>query len=558
MSIISRRKVRGTRCEVRGVGVIGSMLLVIALVIAGCDFHGPWDYYPEEREVYTGIYTYGYIISGESPDICFSKVYELDESSAENFAFYDSAYVAVTGRFATSSDKEVDTTVVLHSSERKPNCFRGDTYKGVEGESYTMEAFFKWDSSGHKAKSRFKAVATIPGAVKVKGVNAPKPDGSYEWIEYKEGEPFTIDFLQFPRDMEFVKCAMDYEHSVRGVISVMNYDIQGAESQATTINKMFKGFTEEDSTGYRGIAIHDPLETSQNLGFTSNSKVADYYALDTLYLMNMMLPLGKVTVDFYATDAAYIDYEQKVRGSVSDSRVIPESNIENGMGVFSGMSKSSIELFVNGDGVSMKHIAWRNCDESRGQDSKSWDSRGCRLYQDIACSGIVTDEELFADGTLTPNNLDSLNKIAYGYFREGNYKSVKTCYASSVKAAMMLDTVKWSIFLPDSVSEKEKDEAYGDGLKRYCVASNFKSNKIADCGELEEQCVVAPEKNNCKEYLWNWCADRNWDLSYEQCGAALVSRFYIENVKSSILERTVKELCSEDRYSRTCKNWKRK
>lgn len=549
--------------------IISRMLLVFALMLAACgDFHGPWDYYPEERDVYLGIYTYGYIMAGKNPHICFSKVYELDETSAEDFAFYDSAYVTVRGRFAHGEDV-VDTTMVLRSSG-SPNCFENgfDFYgEGVEGETYTMEAYFVWDSAGHTAKSRYKAEAKIPEAVRVKGLNVPQQDGSYKWMEYDKNKEITVQFLEFPMDMEFIKCALDYDHSVRGVLSVMNYGIEeNAESQKTTINQMLKGLTEADSLGYRGIALHDPLETSQNLGYTSNSKVADYYALDTLYLMNMMMPLGKISVDFYATDAAYIDYESKVKGSVSDSRIIPESNIENGMGVFSGMAKTTIELYVDGSGVNMWYIASKQCHNEKGDFSDSWDSKACRLYQDAICAG---DEQLdtWQDGLM------GANKNAYKLYRDSVPNiAVRSCYASHVKAAMMLDTTKWSIFLPDTINEKDKNNAYGDGLKRYCVASNFESNHIADCTEMYEQCIESPEKNNCKEYLWMWCADRNWNTwEYPQCNSALVSRYYIEKPKSSILKREVETICSyywnedvkeKDKVktvyhlrNRSCENW---
>ena len=136
----------------------------------------------------------------------------------------------------------------------------------------------------------------------------------------------------------------------------------------------------------------------------------------------------------------------------------------------------------------------------------------------------------------------------------------------------MLDTTKWSIFLPDTINEKDKNNAYGDGLKRYCVASNFESNHIADCTEMYEQCIESPEKNNCKEYLWMWCADRDWDTrEYPQCNSALVSRYYIEKPKSNILKREVETICSyywnedvkeKDKVktvyhlrNRSCENW---
>ena len=514
--------------------------LLAALFLAACsDFHGPWEYYPEKRDVYTGIYTYGYIVSKEKPYVCFSKVYELDETAAENFAFYDSAYVTMKGRFLTYHEEEKDSLTVLYSDREKPNCFSNGLY-GLVGESYTLEAYFEWDSSGHKAKSRYKAVATIPNPVKIKGLNTPKQDGSYEWLAYNEERPrFEIDFLEFPMDMEFVKCALDYDHSVRGVLAVLNYNMDNAESQNTTINNMLKGFTDEDDEGYRGISIHDPLEQADNLGYTSNRQVADFKALDTAYLMNMMLPLGNVSVDLYSTDAAYIDYIDKVKESVNDSRILPESNIENGMGVFSGMSKTTVLLHVNGEGVSMRHIAHHNCYNTEGEHSDSWDSKGCRLYQDVLCAGMDPADYPYTD-------LATLNSRAYEEYRHRYGRDVifiESCNASYVKAAMMLDTTKWSIFLPDSISDEDRSIAYADGLKRYCVASNFENNKIADCYDLYKKCMETPENNYCKEYLWLWCADRDWP-DVEQCRSALVSRYYLKEQKSSILRREVENVCN--------------
>ncbi|MBR1745445.1 MAG: hypothetical protein IJ734_05640, partial [Fibrobacter sp.] len=98
-----------------------AVLSVLLVVITACDFHGPWEYYPDEREVYTGIYTYGHISDFTNPEICFSKVYELDEASAENFAFYDSAYVTLQGKFKIG-ENGYDTTIVMRTIGN-PNCF---------------------------------------------------------------------------------------------------------------------------------------------------------------------------------------------------------------------------------------------------------------------------------------------------------------------------------------------------------------------------------------------------------------------------------------------------
>jgi hypothetical protein len=575
MNTISRRKTSVRHPEYRE-GSSAFLLCILAVLLIACDFHGPWEYYPEERDVYTGIYTYGYILANDETKVCFSKVYELDENSSQNFEFYDSAYVTVSGLFRENyRDNLIDTTIKLYSDQ--PNCFVERHYKGVIGESYSLNAYFEWDSSGHKAKSRFKAVATIPNEITVKGMNVPQQDGSYKWIENPRNDTtkkwypvidFTLKFLEYPMDMEFVKVALDYDKTVRGVLSIMNYDIENGESQNTTINHMFKGIKDADEDGYRGIAMHDPLENQQNLGYMSNRTIAGNKSLDTLYLMNMMLPIGEISVDLYATDESYIDYMEKVKQSVSDSRFIPESNIENGMGVFSGMTKTTLQIEITGEGVSFFHIADRNCADKEGDDSDSWDSRGCRLYQDVVCSGGI-HELMGRDQWMYDADLITANERAAEIYRDSVYnRNHKPCYASNVKAAMMLDTTKWSLFLPDSINAEDKANAYADGLKRYCVASNFESNHIADCSALEKDCIESPEKTNCKEYLWLWCADRGWDLEkYGQCRSAFVSRYYLQNLKSSILHREVEKVC-DDYYSEMvtvnfdssfsismCKNW---
>ena len=526
------------------------LALVAGLFLTACgDFHGPWEYYPNEREIYTGIYTYGYVQAKGSTNICFSKVYELDEAASPTFAFYDSARVTVKGRFDNQGNT-VDTTLALVPASARPNCFEG-TLEGISGESYTMNAYFEWDSAGHSAKTTYTAEAKVPKPVKVKGVNMPQQDGSYKWSEYKgykdenDTTPMRVKYLEFPMDMEFFKVALDYDKSIGGVLILLTYNIDDDEPLNTTLNNMFKGFAKKDSMGYRGISVHDPLENTVKGGYSENSTIAGIHMLDTLYGTGMMLPLGEFYMDFYSTDSAYIDYVDKVKASEEDSRIIPESNIENGMGVFTGIAKTRVNIFVEGDGVALRHVAYRNCTDKSGDNSDGWDSKACRLYQDVFCAGIEKWDDL-----------QSANASAYRYYADSvPHYGMETCYASQVKAAMMLDTTSWSVFLPDTLNSEDKSEAYGDGLKRYCVANNFKSNKIADCSALKKQCMESPDKNDCKEYLWLWCADRNWQLdTYEQCRSALVSRYYIEEQKSPVLAREVELICRQDKPA-ICKNW---
>lgn len=559
----SRSETEGIHYFLRrlSMGFTAFLLCFFALFFAACDFHGPWEYYPEEREVYTGIYTYGYIVAGERPEVCFSKVYELDETSAENFAFYNNAKVTLQGRFGGEFGKGEEKTIQLTASSSDPQCFYPSTYlmvskcipgiglscepdyTGIEGETYTLKATFEWDSAGHNVESTYKAKATIPNPVKVKGFNIPKQDGSFEWVEYNDGDVVEMDFLEYPMDMEFVRAALDYDHSVRGVLSIMNYGSKNGEATNTTINKMFEGFTSEDEDGYRGIAMHDALETQQSLGYAANYIVGGIKNLDTLHLTNMMFPVGEFSVDLYSTDESYIDYVDKVKQSVSDSRVVPESNIENGMGVFTGMARTTVSMKVNSEKwVSMERIANRHCKNEDGDNSKGWDSKGCRLYLDVYCAGRGPSSDL-----------ESANDDAYEYYGGSNLydrRDNETCYPSFVKAAMMQanedgwEVEKWSEYLPDTISAEKKSKAYADGLKRYCVASNFKNNDIANCTNLKAMCMDSLSKNECNSYLWLWCSDRNWNYEkYPQCGPAMVNRYVVDDLKSSIWEKEVKKWC---------------
>lgn len=551
----------GRRPGLNGYALRVLWALMVSLILAACDFNGPWSFYPEETEIYGGIFTYGYVIEGESPRVCFSKTYQLEESSAENFAFYDSAYVTVTGNFEQDEGGADSLTLVLEPERLKPSCFvvsedLGSVPKGVGGEKYSLQAYFKWDSAGTTVESEFSANTKIPVGFEISGVNAPQADGSYKWYDI-DYDGMEFDFLEYPRDMDAYNFATVYDSSIGGMAMTMEYSLKdGGENQNIFLNHMLGGMLDEDSMGFGGVAIHDPLETSINKGFQENRVVAGINMLDSIVFPNMNFPIGEVKLHFYATDSAFFLYHRYVLNSFSDPTVQPRSNIENGMGVFGGMSHLVLPLTIKGEGVAYSHIAVASCAATSMIQEDSWNTKSCRLFQDVFCSGLGEDY----DGET--GDLYVRNEKAPEYYREGKYKDKVEhdyCYAPAIKAAMMLDTTSWSVFLPKSISKDDKDEAYGDALKRYCVASNFKSNSIADCAEMEKQCMESLEESNCKEYLWQWCADRNWDIEkYEQCGSALVSRYYLEVQQSSILENAVKKWCKENEKDPQCKGQKAK
>ena len=101
-----------------------------------------------------------------------------------------------------------------------------------------------------------------------------------------------------------MKCALDYDKTVGGVVSVLYYGIENEESVNTTINEMFSGMTEADSAGYRGIAMHDPLESEQNFGFTENRSIEQ--SLDLGWELLSTLPRAELDrVDDAVLDVYY-------------------------------------------------------------------------------------------------------------------------------------------------------------------------------------------------------------------------------------------------------------
>ena len=93
---------------------------------------------------------------------------------------------------------------------------------------------------------------------------------------------------------------------------------------------------------------------------------------------------------------------------------------------------------------------------------------------------------------------------------------------------------------------------YLDGEKRYCIANNFPT---ADsyCAQNYADCQKSEEKNTCKDVLWNYCADENWNLtSKPQCGTALVSRYRLQKLNSSILRNAVTGWCAANKNDPQC------
>ncbi len=543
------------------------------LLFTACDFQGPWSYYPEETEVYQGIYTFGYIVADESPYVCFSKVYELTESSAENFAFYDSAYVTVSGSFVDGDGNAVaDSLVTMKPMESKPNCFMpgnrlwaitcdsmfgcretvppDEMRRGIAGKNYTLKALFKWDSAGHKVTTEMKAVATIPTKIHAKGIIPPSEKDDANFVENKY-EHLSFEFLGFPNDVKTYKVPMEYDESVRGIQMIMEYDTaNGGESMNTTMMNMLSAFTEPDSMGYAYMSTKRPEENTASMGFTTRMMFAGRNTLDTMEYPGMTVPIGKSVIRFYATDQAYVDYQNTVLDALEDARVVPKSNVENGMGVFAGMLKDSLLLEVTTDEfVPFNYMVRENCFREGGMsEHKPFETKWCRLNKKDVCM------DDYGWSNLHLNNATPRCVAAY-VARLIWYEPEVELWEDEIDRLAKYSDEWWE----DNISArdymvKNKDSLNAEALLNYCMEYNFENNSVASCDALRKQCLESLEKTACMDSLWQWCSDRDWNIKEnEQCGTALVSRYYLEELESPVLKRVVDLWCEEHPEDKQCK-----
>lgn len=528
--------------------LLPTVYFLLSTILTACDFQGPWSYYPEETEVYQGIYTHGYIVAGESPYVCFSKVYELTESSAENFAFYDSAEVTVAGNFVGGADSVL---LLPMNSEGKPNCFVGlSTYMGVAGESYTLNAVFKWDSAGHKVTTEMKAVARIPTKIHAKGVVPPSEKNDADFVD-NNYEYLSFEFLGYPNDVLTYKIPMEYDESVRGIQMTLEYDTaNGGESMNTTMMNMLSDFTEPDSMGYAYFSTKRPEEKMASMGFTTRMMFAGRNTLDTMEYPGMTMPIGKSIIRFYATDQAYSDYKNTVLEAIEDPRVVPKSNVENGMGVFAGMLKDSLLMEVTTDEfVPFEYMGRENCFREGGMgEHERFETKWCRLNKKNVCT-----QKDFQGRVMVRKTYPECFAAVESIMIENEYGDVGEWKSYIDKVAQYGDEW-WEGFISDrDYALKHKDEINAEALLNYCMEYNFKNNSVASCDALREQCQESLEKTACKDSLWQWCSDHDWNIEeYKQCGTALVSRYYLEKLESPILKRVVDLWCEEHPGDKQC------
>ncbi len=487
--------------------LIPLILACFALLFSACQ--GPWDYFPEKREVYKGVYIFGHIIADQPvKNVCLQRVLELDESRSDNFNYYDSASVKISGNFSGK-----DTVITLSAQNTKPACFDGTPDMiPSRGNQYTLKTDLWWDSAGTSVKSHYEAEASIPSVFSIRKLIAKKAS-KMPFEEVPEGAVRT--YWNFPFDMGAYYFLPQYGADVRGVVTYMQYENRsGGESINNTINRTLSSFMDDGDY----ILVFTYRDSVQRVDFTENTSVGGNNMMDSIPIMNIMLPMGKLEFYFYATDQAYVDYQNTILRGLDDPRIIPVSNVRGGNGFFAGMApdtfrfemkiedqkdyRSYIESFVK----DCRETDCPNCPET------PWSSHECRIHLDVICA-------------------------------DSSY-AMKDCGVSAIKNALLQEQ-NWDAFFPDTTPDSVKHSFYHEGLQKYCIEKNFQSfHGNYSCEPFYSACIEDEAPNACKESLWEWCGDNDWDIqTYPQCGSAIVSRYRLEKLKSEAIRKFVRGWC---------------
>lgn len=480
-------------------------VLALCIFFSACDLQGPWSYWPDKESSYRGVYTLAYVIADRPVNrICFQRLLSLDEASADNFAFYDSATVKISGNFSGH-----DSTLSLAPESTYPNCFDGPADLLAErGKNYSLDAYFVWDSSGKSVRSHYTAEATVPSVFSISSAFAPDIYGKYR--EIHDGD--TAYSLSYPNDLLTYKFHPEYDDSVHGVFYSIHYDnISGGENTDNFLNSMLSDFIDDP------ILVQSPFDTVATGEFSLNYSFDGMKSIDTIEIIGAQLPVSDVKLLFYATDQNYADFETKTLESAEDSRVKAVTNVNGGAGFFSGMTVDTMRLYRGY--TATDKITYYPAQGIKTCRDTSWSTKACRAYLYTFCA-------------------DS------GY-------TARECYAPAVRVALESGKT-WDALLPDTLNSADRSLARLDGEKRYCIANNFPT---ADsyCAQNYADCQKSEEKNTCKDVLWNYCADENWNLtSKPQCGTALVSRYRLQKLNSSILKNAVTNWCAANKNDPQC------
>lgn len=555
-------------------------MALICLLLPTC-LQGPWEYQPDDKPIFRGITVNAYIINGRPIEqVCFERLYNLDEKSTTAFPFYDSATIRITGDGGTG-----ETTVVLTSQKGQPNCFEGPAdFVGQSGKTYSLEAVIVWDSAGVRTRSVLRGTTTIPliwdidstakaNALVLSGtVNSADSGLPSLFAGLPESITQALTELYLPEITSLLNdstALSAYITANRTRIAKSIDSLLSSESQLVTYREgdtlryldgalnltshYFKARYSSDIAGvlisqklfpttinpanrFDGIAGNfrtlTPLDfytpgTEQRIQALRQIKGSvndtSYDLFDAIPVNNASMKGGKNTFYFYAAGEDYLDFIETYVLSHSDPNVIPKHSVSGGEGFFAGLNPDSFSLYVTLPPQVQAYTTF----EARADfcSEEEWDTKDCRAFEPNYCLEALFNDMQYAfdhpDIVREPELRSDCLAEGVAYFLSQG-KPI-----TFLEDSLLVDGNKkvWQLRASDgSVTTESKtftgaelSTAKEQGLLRFCFRTGFDDEK---CIEIDSACFNGAAGNDLRESIFTMCDDINWDS--ETCERARI------------------------------------
>lgn len=561
-----------------------SKVLLVFILGLSC-IQGPWEYLPEDEQIFRGLTVNGYIISGRRvTEVCIERLYDLDEASTRAFPFYDSAYVTITGNGGNGRE-----TIELSPRSDCPMCFEGPAeFTGQMGESYDFRAEVHWDSTGTDVVTIITGEARIPAEWKTDKIAKANKAA----VLSTEGSDISSDpvvkalFGDLPSDVlsalsllylpEIAPIAEDTaaimtwfsENGMRvqaTIDSLLNDDSQLAPfADGDTLlylggrlNSTFDIFSVDYSDDVAGmlvtfsydsntivatndwsdmIAVFTPLTpamfyypgTELRVQFLPRfgeygSESLDLY--DRIPIPQFYLRSGKNTFYFYGTDSCYSQFVRTYIQQHSSSNVRPVHSVRGAQGYFVGMAVDSFTIYCKIPPDILSYTSF----EARADhcNNNDWDSRDCRCFEPDYCQAVMFNDMQYGfdhPGIIREPEERSnclAEAIAY-YLSEGKPLSF-------VEDSLLTDgtTIEYDFREEDgSTTRKSRvftDEELDSSRSEGLLRYCIRSD-FSDpiCFDLKAECREGDTPSS--ETLYTWCEDNGWQGAPCEWAIALYCR----------------------------------
>ena len=557
---------------------ISKAFVLAAVLLTGC-VQGPWSFWPNNPARYAGVWVYAQVVAGQAvTQVCFEPTIPLTSTVTNDFAFYDSAHVQISGPFSGK-----DTTFVLQPISTSPNCFDGPAdLRAQAASAYQFDAVIRWDSVGHTVTSHFTASTNTPTQFGITKALAPavanlEPlfrdstlqdtirallgDSLYAlhanpaaWdtflgqnqymiysgtmtmkVPYQSGD--TVDYLKPVKHLDFLghTFVTHYSNDVRGILMTEQFNLLQDSMSTSTFSSLINSNSAPDSSREWRSG------TQRRLSFTSSTTLGSgTNRMDSLGYVSLNFLLGPQRFYFYGVEQDYSNYEQTAVASADDPRVVPVSNIKGGQGYFAGMLVDSFDVFVRSLPGMLAYPIAR--DQILYCRATGWDSDTmCRSLQWIFCADSLSA----APDCRTPAIVTALDS---GLAWDAKMLPMSATPVTGPPAGATVKTggrgsSGWSCPYGQNLCLTET-QVQTNGERMDCIRNNFAASK-SYCASYKQDCQVSADTSVCKRELWDFCSDRQWNIdSLPQCGPALVSWMRINKVLSIPFQRVRDSWCA--------------